>query len=110
MFKVEITADAQAVLEAQIHEAGLVRGGIMILRQGPTGDVARSPDGKTVWNIQRPNNPWRLETGSFETYRDDELQVVSGMRVHLALIPREGETGVIVRLKDGVPTVEALGT
>ena len=81
----------------------------MILRQGPTGDVARSPDGKTVWSIQRPNNPWRLETGSFETYRDEELKIVSGMRVHLALIPREGETGVIVKLKDGEPTVEALG-
>jgi hypothetical protein len=109
MFRVEITADAKAVLEAQIQEAGFVRGGIMILRQGPTGDVARSPDGKTVWNIQRLNNPWRLETGSFETYRDDELKIVSGMRVHLALIPREGETGVIVKLKDGEPTVEALG-
>jgi len=110
MFKVEITPEAKARLEAQIREAGFVRGGIMILRQGPTGDVTRSSDGLTVWNIQRPGNRWRLETGSLETYGDDELQIVNGMRVHLALVPREGESGVIVKLKDGEPHVETLGT
>lgn len=109
MFRVEITPDAKAVLEAQIGKAGFTRGGIMILRQGPSGDVSRSSDGKTIWNIERPSNPWRLETGSFETYRDDELQIVNGIRVHLALIPRAGETGVIVKLKDGEPHVEPLG-
>ncbi len=81
----------------------------MILRQGPSGDVTRSPNGETVWRIQRPNRAWRLETGSFETYPDDELQIVNGLRVYLALIPRDGEAGVIVTLENGEPTVEALG-
>jgi hypothetical protein len=109
MFAVEITADAKAVLEAKFRESGLSRAGVMIVRQARTADVSRSKEGKTVWSIEPPESPWALHTGSFETYRDDELQVVNGIRVYLALIPRENEKGVIIALKDGEPTVETLG-
>ncbi len=109
MFAVEIAGDAKAVLEAKLQESGLPRAGVMIVRQGPKADISRSKDGKTVWSIEHPGSPWALHTGSFETYPDDELQVVNGIRVYLALIPREGEKGVTIRLKDGEPTIETLG-
>lgn len=109
MFTVEIAPDAKAVLEAKLHESGLPRAGIMILRQGPKADVSRSKEGKTLWNIERPKSPWALHTGSFETYRDDELQVVNGILVYLALIPRDNEKGVVIRLRNGEPTIESLG-
>jgi hypothetical protein len=81
----------------------------MIIRQGPKADVKRSSEGKTVWSIERPGSPWALHTGSFETYPDNELEVVNGIRVHLALIPRENERGVLVTIKNGEPVVETLG-
>jgi hypothetical protein len=110
MFKVEITADAKVALEVKMREFGFLRPGVMILREGPKADVSRSADGKTVWNIERSGNPWRFDVGSFETYPDSELQVVNGVRVHLALVPRKNEKGVVIRLKDGEPTIESLGT
>jgi hypothetical protein len=109
MFRVEITAEAKAVLESKLSESGLPRPGIMILRQGPKADVKRSAEGKTIWSIERPGSPWALHTGSFETYPDHELAVVNGIRVHLALIPRENERGVVVMIKNGEPVVETLG-
>ena len=109
MFAVEIAADAKALLEVKLQESGLSRAGVMIVRQGPKADVARSKEGKTVWSIERPESPWALHTGSFETYRDDELQIVNGIRVYLALIPRENEKGVVIRLKNGEPTIDTLG-
>ena len=110
MFRVEIAADAKALLEVKLRESGWSRAGVMIARQGPKADVSRSKDGKTVWSIERPESRWTLHTGSFETYRDDEIQIVDGIRVYLALIPRENEKGVVIRLKNGEPTIEALGT
>jgi hypothetical protein len=109
MFAVEITADAKAVLETKFRESGLSRAGVMIVRQGATADVSRSKEGKAVWHIERPENPWALETGSFDGYRDDELQVVNGIRVYLAAIPRENEKGVIIKVKNGEPVVEPFG-
>ena len=109
MFAVEIDPEAKAYLEAKLRESGLPRPGVMIVRQGPMADVVRSKRGDAVWNITRPNSPWALHTGSFETYPDNELQVVNGIRVHLSLIPRDGEKGVMIKLKDGEPIVETLG-
>jgi len=110
MFKVEITADAKVALEAKLREFGFVRPGVMILREGAKADVSRSADGTAVWNIERTGNPWRFDLGSFETYPDSDLQVINGIRVHLALIPRKNEKGVVIRLKNGEPTIESLGT
>ncbi len=81
----------------------------MIRRQGPTGDVARGQSGETIWTVERPANPWAIEMGSFETYSDDELITVDGIRVHLALIPRENEKGVVIRLKNRELIVEPVG-
>jgi hypothetical protein len=110
MFRVEITADAKVALEAKLRELGFAQPGIMIGREGPRGDVARSKEGNTVWNIERPANPWRFDLASFEKYPDAEYQVVNGIRVYLAFLPRENENGVVIRLKNGEPTIESLGT
>jgi len=110
MFTVEITADAKAALETKLHTLGLAKPGIMIGREGARADVSRSKDGGTVWNVERPASPWRFDLGSFEAYPDAECQLVNGIRVYLALIPREGERGVVIRLNNGEPTIESLGT
>jgi hypothetical protein len=110
MFTVEITADAKAVLEAKLRAFGMAQPGIMIAREGSKADVSRSKDGSTLWNIERPSNPWRFDLGSFEKYPDAEYQVVNGIRVYLALIPRDNEKGVVIRLENGEPTIEPLGT
>ena len=110
MFTVEITADAKAALEAKLRAFGLPQPGIMISREGPKADVSRSEDGGTRWQIERPANAWRFDLGSFEKYPQAEYQMVSGIRVYLALIPRKDEKGVVIRLRNGEPTIEPLGT
>jgi hypothetical protein len=110
MFTVEITADAKAVLEMQLRAFGSVRPGVMIVREGAKAEVSRSKEGSTVWTIERPENPWAFYLGSFEKYPDAEFQVVNGICVYLAIVPRENEKGVVIRLKNGEPTIEPLGT
>ena len=100
-FAVEFAPGVRAVLEAKFKEVGWIRPGVMILRQGPRADVRRSDKGQTVWQIERPGSPWMIHLGSFETYPDEELQVVDSIRVHLALIPRDAEKGVTIVLRDG---------
>ena len=110
MFTVEITDDAKAALEAELKQFGFVRPGIMIVREGPKADVSRSKDGATIWNIERPENPWGYHLGSFEKYPDAAFQVVNGMRVYLAVVPQEDEMGVVICLRNGEPTIEPLGS
>jgi hypothetical protein len=110
MFTDEITDDANAALEAKLREFGFVRPGVMIVREGPKAEVSRSTDGATVWNIKRPENPWGYHLGSFEKYPDAAFQVVNGIRVYLAVVPQEDEKGVVIRLRNGEPTIEPLGT
>ena len=110
MFRVEITADAKVALETKLREFGFVQPGLMVSREGPKADVSRSKDGNTVWNIERPVNPWCFDLSSFENERTAEYQMVSGIRVYLAFIPRENEKGVVIRMKNGEPTIEPIGT
>jgi hypothetical protein len=110
MFRVEITADAKAALEAKLSALGMPQPGVMIGREGARADVSRSKTGGTTWNIDRPANPWRFDLASFEKYPDAEYQMVNGIRVYLALIPRQNEKGVVILVKNGELTIEALGT
>ena len=110
MFTIEITDDAKAALEVKLRQFGLVRPGVMIIREEPKADVLRSKDGSTVWNIERPENPWRYRLGAFDEYPDAAVQVVNGIRVYLAVVPQEEEKGVVIRLRNGEPLVEPLGT
>ena len=110
MFTVEITPDATDALEARLREFGFVRPGVMIVREGPKADVFRSTDGTTVWNIERPENPWSYHVSSFEEYPDAAIQIVNGIRVYLAVVPLDGEKGVVIRLRDGELVIEPLDT
>ena len=78
-------------------------------RQGPVGDVSRNSSGQAAWSIERPH-PWAIQVGSYETIRDDDETIVfvDGVRVWLPLIPRKGEVGVIVKVKEGQLHVEAI--
>lgn len=106
MFTVRIEPDAKAFLQATLQQSGWVRPGVMIYREGTKADVTRTAEGGTQWNIDRASSPWALYTGSFETYPDNELIDVDGIRVHLSLLPRPSEKGVVIRLRHGELVVE----
>ena len=59
--------------------------------------------------IEHPH-PWRALIGDFETIEDtaEDVSVVDGLRVWLALVPKERERGVIVSARDGCLHVEAI--
>jgi len=107
MFDIKVTAAAKAFLDKAIQELDLPRPGAVVYRQGAKADVTRSRSGKAVWDIEHPH-PWAIELGSFETFPDNELVVVDGIKFHLALIPKEKEAGVLVDLREGKLYVEAL--
>jgi hypothetical protein len=92
MFDIKVTAAAKAFLDKAIQELDLPRPGAVVYRQGAKADVTRSRSGKAVWDIEHPH-PWAIELGSFETFPDNELVVVDGIKFHLALIPMEKEAG-----------------
>lgn len=102
MFTVLITTEAKPLIESGLAAVDGLRPGVMIHRQGPVGDVTRTPKGDAQWKVEHPH-PWKLRFGSFETIPDDssDVQVVDGIRVWLPLIPRPNEKGVVVTVKDG---------
>ena len=109
MFEVRITAEAKTIIWRAIANEDRAKAGLMIHRQAPTGDVSRNSSGQAVWSIERPH-PWAIQIGSYETIRDDDETIVfvDGVRVWLPLIPRKGELGVIVSVRDGQLHVEAI--
>jgi hypothetical protein len=110
MFAVEITDDAKAALETELHKVDAEKACVLIYREGPTGDVSRTNDGSTIWKIERPTNPWRFEIVCFTTPEQPEYQIIGGIRFYLNLIPRKDEKGILIRLKNGKPIIEPLGT
>lgn len=109
MFKVKITAEAKAIIVRAIANHGGPKAGLMIHRQGPTGDILRDANGNAAWSIER-RHPWAIQVGSYETIPDDSENVVfvDGVRVWLPLIPREGELGITVTVQEGQLHVEAI--
>jgi len=105
MFSVRITNDAKSFIVERFAREGLIRPGLMIHRQGPIGDLERTSYGQAKWNIER-RHPWKAQI--FEIGDDnDALVFVDGLSVWLALIPRDGELGVLVGVRDGELVVEA---
>ena len=109
MFDVRFTAEATAIIRKEIADCDGAKAGLMIHRQGLVGDISRNSSGQAAWSIQRPH-PWAIQVGSYETIRDDDETIVfvDGVRVWLPLIPRKGEIGVIVTVKEGQLHVEAI--
>jgi hypothetical protein len=108
MFTVRIDAAARPALDRALASEGSSRPGITIHRQGPIADLTRSPSGEASWSVER-QEPWKVRIGSFDTIPDDaaDVVIIDGVRVWLAFIPREGESGVVVTLRNGQLHVEA---
>lgn len=102
MFNVQISAEAREVILQQFSKQTFAKPGLLIQRQGPVADVKRLPDGNANWAIQRPH-PWSVLVGEFATFEDDaeDVLIIDGIRVWLALVPRNGEAGVRVSVQDG---------
>jgi hypothetical protein len=109
MFEIRISTEAKSLLLERAASEGFERPGLMVHRQGPKGDGTRTPDGATTWSVERPH-PWRAQLGDFETIEDgaEDVHVVDGLRVWLALVPKPGERGVQVSVRDGELYADAL--
>jgi hypothetical protein len=110
MFEIRISEEAQALVLAESKAEGFARPGLMIHRQGPVGEVTRLPSGKASWSVERPH-AWRARVGDFQTIEDtaEDVYVIEGIRVWLGLVPRPGEAGVSVVVRESQLHVEALG-
>jgi hypothetical protein len=109
MFEVKITTEAKEIIGRAIADHVGPKAGLMIHRQGPTGDNSRDANGNAAWSIER-RHPWAIQVGSYETIPDDSENIVfvDGVRVWLPLIPRKGELGVTVTVLEGQLHVEAI--
>ena len=109
MFEVRFTAEAKTIIANAIANHAGPKAGLMIHRQGPVGDVSRTPSGHTAWSIEH-RHPWAIQVGSYESIPDDDesIMFVDGIRVWLPLIPREGELGVVVTVREDQLHVEAI--
>jgi hypothetical protein len=108
-FEIRISEAAKALVYEKCAQEGFARPALMIHRQGPTGDVTRTTSGQAAWAVERPH-PWRARIGEFETIEDtsEDIHIVSGLRIWLALIPRPGEAGVEITAREGELHVEAI--
>ena len=109
MFRVEITEDAKLLLRAELKKEAGPRPGIMIHRRSVVADITRTADGEALWAVERPH-PWQITIGSYETIPDSasEVVMVEDFRIWLPLIPRPGESGIIVSVREDKLFVDAL--
>lgn len=101
-FAVKLTREAKELFARLVSTQGYTKPGLMVHRQGPIGEVVRSVDGKAVWTVER-SHPWKVRVGELETIPEtaEAVVVVEGIRVWLPLIPRPGERGVEISVRDG---------
>lgn len=109
MFEVRITSEAKQTIELAIANHEGPKAGLMIHRQGPVGDVTRTKDGDVQWEIERAH-PWAIQVGVYAGIPDSDENIVfvDGVRVWLPLIPRLGEVGVVVLVREGQLCVETI--
>jgi hypothetical protein len=109
MFEVKITGDAKRIIERAVAEREGPKVALRIHRQGPVGDVVRGPIGEAEWKIER-RHPFAADVGSYSSIPelDADIIVVDGIKVWLALIPRPGERGVIVTVREEELHVDAI--
>ena len=101
-FIVTFTPEAKVAIAEEAEREGYSKPGVMIHRQGPRGEITRTPDGRSEWNVERPH-PWRAQVGDFKSFGEDPTDVRSfeDVLVWLALVPWPGEGGVQVSLREG---------
>lgn len=102
MFSVRFTPDAKALVAELFARGDFTKPGLMVHRQGPRGNVTRTDAGGVNWSVERPH-PWRAQVGDFQTFGDDpeDVFLFDEIPVWLALVPRPGESGVEVSVRDG---------
>jgi hypothetical protein len=109
MFTVLFTQEAKDVIAEQLARENFAKPGLMIHRQGPRGDLTRTSTGQAQWNVERPH-PWRAYIGDLQLLGDNPEGVFTfdGVLVYFALIPKQGEAGVEVSVRDGELFVDAI--
>ena len=108
MFEIRLSADAKAHIDAVAQREGFARPGLMVHRQGPVADVSRGADGHAKWEVQR-RHPWRAQAGDFGAFESEtDIELVDGVHVWLAAIPKPQERGIVVAVVDGALHVEPL--
>lgn len=109
MFTVRFTLEAKSTIAEQASRDGFTNPVVMIHRQGPNGDVTRTGNGQVQWYIERPH-PWKAQLGDSKAFGDRgvDVNVIDGVHVWLALIPRTGELGVEVSVQHGELFVETI--
>jgi hypothetical protein len=109
MFEVRFTSEAKALFVRQAQQGGFAKPGVTILRQGPKGEVTRNVGGQAEWNVEQPH-PWRAMVGDFQSFGENptDVVVVEGIAVWLALVPKLGELGVTVSVRNNALHVEPL--
>jgi len=85
MFRVQITPQARAALEKRMAACASTRPGLLVHRAAP-------PDSRSAFACQ---------LACFETYPENELLDVDGVRVYLVLVPRANEKGVRIECRKG---------
>ena len=109
MFEVRFTSEAREVIGRAIANNDGPKVGLMIHRQGLIGEITRSANGLPTWSVEH-RYPWAIQIGSNETIPDDDetIVLVDGIRIWLPIIPRQGELGVIVTVRESQLHVEAI--
>ena len=108
-FEIRLTPEAKGLLAKLASDQRWAKPGLMVHRQGPVGDVVRSEDGRAVWNVER-QHPWKVRAGEFETISetDEDVVIVDGVLIWLPLIPRAGEQGVEISVREGELFADAI--
>ena len=91
MFEVRITDAAVAFIEVVSVRENFQNPGLMIHRQGPVAENSRTPDGGVVWSVDR-RPQWMAGVLDLGVPAEDIIYA-GGIKVWLALIPRNGRNG-----------------
>ena len=105
MFSVLFTPEAKTVIAEQFKQGDFNCPGLMIHRVGPSGEVTRTHDGGTEWSVER-QHPWRALVGDYGAVNG--VVIIEGIPIWLALIPKPGELGVQVSVKNAELFVEVI--
>ena len=109
MFEILLSAEAKQYIDQAVRNHGGPKAGLMIHRQGAVGDLTRTSNGNTKWEMERPH-PWAIQVGEWDAIPDNNENIVfvEGVRIWLPLIPKPGEVGVIVSVAEGQLRVDSI--
>jgi hypothetical protein len=92
-------------LAALLAAEGSTTACVMIHKVGPRADSKRTPDGRTSWSIDRPNNPWAAGIVSGEDLTESDVTIIDGLRFWFAVLDKDKLPPLEVGVLDGQPYV-----